>query len=99
MHGLSQHGVPARHIAQEHSFVSDMWLKIAKPDELVFLDVSFLQATLRRQLNWGLRDYLEERRRLQHALRHADLYLFTDNLNPKQILALVMNFIAAISAV
>ena len=38
--GLKERGFNARHIAQEHSYVKDMWKRITNPDLLVFLDDS-----------------------------------------------------------
>ncbi|MBU0511729.1 MAG: hypothetical protein KJ638_08520, partial [Chloroflexi bacterium] len=39
--GLSEHGYHAHHIAQEHSFVPDMWQRLTKPDVLIFLNISY----------------------------------------------------------
>ncbi len=82
---LEQHGIRARHIAQEHSFVPDMWKRITNPDFLVYLDVSYQVSTQRRKLDWTQAEYEEEKRRLNHAFEHADLYLFTDNLSPDDV--------------
>src|SRR5512146_2224786 len=79
-------GIPARHIAQEHSYVPDMWLRLTHPEILVYLDVSYLVSKSRRSLNWSEADYLEQCRRLEHARRHANVYINTDDLTPNDVL-------------
>lgn len=88
--GLSNVGISARHIAQEHSYVPDMWLRITHPEFLIFLDVSYLVSMARRRLNWSEADYLEQCRRLEHARCHANLYIDTDDLTPTAILETVI---------
>ncbi len=34
-------GYEARHPAQEHSFVKDMWQRLVDPDVLIYLDLSY----------------------------------------------------------
>ena len=75
-----------KEIAQEHSFVPAMWQKISQPDILIFLDVSYPSATIRKDFNWTEREYSEQVRRLQHARKHCDIYIHTDNLTPNEIL-------------
>jgi hypothetical protein len=94
---LKHHGITARHIAQEHSYVPDMWRRITNPDILVFLDVSFLASKKRNNLDWTRDDYLEQHRRLSHARQNANLYLYTDDLTPEQVVDEVISHIAAIS--
>lgn len=91
--GLGAHGFRARHIAQEHSYVPDMWQRLTRPDILIFLDVSFPVACQRRKLEWSEADYAEQQRRLSHARAHAHLYLDTTRLNPKQVLEQVLDFL------
>ncbi len=88
---LRARGYTVRHIAQEHSHVPDMWRRLANPDMLIFLDVSFEVATKRRRLSWRKRDYLEQQRRLAHARQHADLVIHTDTLTPQQVLQQVLD--------
>lgn len=90
---LNEHGFRVKHIAQEHSFVKDMWKRLAKPDILVFLDVSYPMSLQRRQWNWKEEDYQEQHRRLSHAREHADLYINTDPLSPDEVLEKVLNFL------
>ncbi len=91
--GLEAHGYTCRHIAQEHSYVKDMWRRITNPDLLIFLQASFPVSTARRQLNWLERDHAEQQRRLAHAHEQADLIVETDSLTPEQILELVLAFL------
>jgi len=78
--GLSRNGFRARAIAQEHSFVKDMWQRMTNPAILVFLQVSCSVAADRRQMKWTEIEWLEQQRRLTHARTHADYYLETVSL-------------------
>ena len=91
--GLAQNNILARHIAQEHSYVPDMWLRLTKPDFLIYLDASYPIATKRRKLNWTEAEYRQQVERLTHAKAHASLYIQTDLLSPDEILTKVINFI------
>jgi deoxyadenosine/deoxycytidine kinase len=91
--GLKARGYTARHIAQEHSYVPAMWRRLARPDLLIFLDVSYELSVQRRSLNWTVDEYNEQQRRLQHARQHTDLYLCTDDLTPQQVLERVLDFL------
>ncbi|HEX7432241.1 MAG TPA: hypothetical protein VF326_01180 [Anaerolineaceae bacterium] len=81
------------HIAQEHSYVADMWQRITNPDRLIFLDASFPVTIARRQHDCTLDDYLEQHHRLRHARQHADLYLLTDRLTPEEVVDHVLHFL------
>ncbi|MGD0002903.1 MAG: hypothetical protein ABSE06_01595 [Anaerolineaceae bacterium] len=70
-----------------------MWQKITDPDFLVFLDASYPVTIRRRKLDWTMDEYLEQHRRLAHARQHADLYIFTDPLNPEEVFQIVVNFL------
>ena len=96
--GLEKYGYTCRHIAQEHSYVQAMWQKIAKPDVLIYLSVSFPISTARRKLNWHQQDFDEQLRRLEHARQHANLSVDTDNLTPEQVLNRVKNFLEEINS-
>ncbi len=91
--GLKKHRVHARNIAQEHSYVRDMWQRLTNPDLLIFLQVSYPIAQIRRKLNWNLAEYEEQGHRLSHARKMADLYLDTDLLTPKEVLEAALHFI------
>ncbi len=91
--GLSRHGYSCRHIAQEHSYVPDMWLRLSHPDVLVFLNASYETTVRRRALNWTREEYQEQQRRLAHARAHADLIVETDELSIEEVLGRVLKFL------
>lgn len=86
-------GYTTRHIAQEHSYVKDMWQRITNPDVLVFLQVSFPVSMERRPMNWTEAEYNEQQRRLSHAIEHADLILNTDDLSIDEVRKQVVTFL------
>lgn len=90
---LSRHGYTAKHIAQEHSFVPDMWQRITNPDTLIYLDVSYQESMHRRPLEMTLNEFKEQKRRLIHALNHADLYLDTEHLTIEEVRNQVLSFL------
>ena len=90
---LEARGYICRHIAQEHSYVKDMWKRISNPDVLIFLDASFPVSTARRKLNWNESDHAEQLRRLAHAREHADLIVATDSLSPDEVAERVLEFL------
>ena len=89
---LRARGIRTRHVAQEHSYVRDMWQRIADPDVLIYLDVSY-EETQRRRGRWGPERLRVERERLSHAREHADLVVHTDDLTPEQMLEQVLAFL------
>jgi cytidylate kinase len=91
--GLEKHGYTCRHIAQEHSYVQDMWQLITQPEFLVYLHASFPVSTARAKLDWQEKDYDEELRRLAHARDHADLSIETDELTPQEVLQKALDFL------
>jgi|SRR6266498_413622 thymidylate kinase len=91
--GLEKHGYICRHIAQEHSYVQNMWQLITKPDLLIYLDASFLTSTARRKLNWQEKDHDEQLRRLAHAREHAHLLIDTNDLTPEHVLQKTLDFL------
>lgn len=94
---LTARGYAARHIAQEHSYVPDMWQRLTAPDVLIFLDVSYPVACARRKLDWTEEDWREQQHRLRHARQHADLYVDTDSLDIEGVLQTVLAFLEASS--
>ena len=93
-------GYTTRHIAQEHSYVKDMWKRLTNPDILIFLQASF-QATKQRRskmIHWTEAAYDEQQRRLAHALENADLVLNTDTLDAQDVLEQTLAFIGIIQA-
>ena len=91
--GLKEHNYQAKHIAQEHSYVADMWQRLAKPDVLIYLDVSYAQSQKRRRMNWTPDEYHRQIGRLRHARQHADFYLDTDPLTPEEVKYQVLEFL------
>ena len=89
---LRQLELPYRlhHIAQEHSYVLDMWQRLVHPDVLIFLDASYKVTLQRKKLDWTIEDYQEQHRRLSHARQHTQLYLLTDDLSPQSVLEKVI---------
>jgi len=75
---LLEAGINCRHIAQEHSYVKDMWLRLVHPDFLVYLEVSYPSTLTRKHLNWTREEYDEQLHRIRHARDHADLIIDTD---------------------
>jgi uridine kinase len=80
-----------KHIAQEHSYVKDMWKQISNPDILIYLDVSFGVSKARSGTTWTESLFSKQVQRLKHAREHADLVIQTDTLNPQEILDLVVS--------
>jgi cytidylate kinase len=91
--GLTRLGFRTRHIAQEHSYVKDMWQRLTKPDILIFLDASYPVTCQRRKLDWTEADWQEQQQRLSHARSHADLYVDTTILSAKKVLDQVVEYI------
>jgi cytidylate kinase len=91
--GMEARGFRMRHIAQEHSYVKDMWKRITNPDVLIFLDATYPLTIERRRLDWTEADWAEQQRRLSHAREHADLYINTDDLSIEQVLEIVIAFV------
>lgn len=94
--GLKSHGYIGKHIAQEHSYVPDMWQRLSKPDILIYLNVSYPLTLERRNMNWSPEEYAEQVQRLEHARKHADLLLDTDKLSIEVVLAQVLKYLETI---
>jgi deoxyadenosine/deoxycytidine kinase len=91
--GLQQHGYAVRHIAQEHSYVPDMWKRLTNPDVLIYLEVSYPNTIARRKLDWTYQEYAEQLHRLRHARQHADLRIDTNPLGVQQVLEAALIYI------
>jgi deoxyadenosine/deoxycytidine kinase len=91
--GLKERGYFAKHIAQEHSYIAEMWQKISNPDLLIYLDVSFEIALERRWMNWTRAEFEAQCKRLRHARSNAHFYLHTDPLSSNEVLKHVMAFL------
>ena len=94
--GLTRLGYRSRHIAQEHSYVKDMWQRLTNPDVLVFLDASYPTTCQRGQLDWTESEWQEQQHRLRHARENANLYVDTDDLLAEQVLEHVVEFVSHI---
>lgn len=84
---LSAQGYRCRHIAQEHSYVKDMWRRLTNPDILIYLEVSYEKTLERKSLNWTRPEYEVQVQRLHHARENADIRIQTDPLTPSDLLA------------
>ncbi|MBA3534013.1 MAG: hypothetical protein H0T73_19000 [Ardenticatenales bacterium] len=93
---LRELGWDARMPAQEHSGVPDMWRKLLKPDFLIALDAPN-EVLRKRRPGIGLSDAVldEERRRLAHALAHADFTLDTSVLSAEEVVREVVGWLEA----
>lgn len=87
--GLRARGISAVSIAQEHTLVADLY-RHARPDLLVYLDVSYEEAARRRRISWGP-DRLEEQKRFMAPARAAaDLVIDTDGVSAREVLEMVL---------
>jgi deoxyadenosine/deoxycytidine kinase len=91
--GLKQSGYNARPIAQEHSYVKDMWQRLTKPDILIFLQASHPVGAKRRNMKWTLDEWQEQQLRLLHAREHAKLFINTDDLTIAEVLGHALDFL------
>jgi chloramphenicol 3-O-phosphotransferase len=92
---LQMLGFNARCCAQDHSYVPDMWRKVARPDFLVFLDAQLETIARRRAIDWGQTRLDALQARLVHARAHCDLYLPTDDLTCEEVAERVYQALAA----
>lgn len=93
---LREAGYTARHVAQEHSYVPDMWQRIHPPDVLIYLDVSYEATRSRRHVSWGPERRDGEVARLAHARQHADLVINTDTLSAERVRERVLSFLRSL---
>src|SRR5215216_1134796 len=93
--GLENHGYTCRHIAQEHSYVQDMWQVITQPQLLIYLNASFPVSTARAKLDWQEKDYDEQLHRLANARENANLLIETDDLTREQVLQKALDFLTS----
>ncbi len=73
-------GYNAYSCAQDHSYVPDLWRRLARPDFLIYRDVRLETIARRRAIDWGQERLDELNARLAHARAHCDFYLPTDEL-------------------
>lgn len=92
---LKAAGYDARHPAQEHSYIANMWQRVTKPDLLVFLDVDYVNVRARRpHIDGGPQRLTKQHHLLRHAREHCDFYLDTSGLSLEEVKTAVFNFLA-----
>jgi deoxyadenosine/deoxycytidine kinase len=90
---LANYPYRVRQIAQEHSYVPDMWERLANPDVLIFLEASYPISQHRKSFSWTEAEYQEQLHRLRHAYRNADLFINTDEISPEEVLDQVLTYL------
>jgi deoxyadenosine/deoxycytidine kinase len=90
---LKSLGYRVKHIAQEHSYVPSMWQKLTNPDILIYLEVSYENTLLRRNLSWSQDEFDEQLRRLAHARQNANLIIDTNLIDAQGVLEKALDFI------
>jgi adenylate kinase family enzyme len=80
-----------RAIAQEHSYVPDMWRRITNPDILIYLEASYAVTIQRRNLSWSESEYQIELDRLAHSRANADIIIVTDTLTLDEVFRVAMD--------
>ena len=93
INSLKGHGIDVHHIAQEHSYVKNMWQLITHPDILIYLDASYAETIKRRKLDWTIEEYQEQQQRLAHARENCQLYILTDPLAPGEVVSQVLDYL------
>lgn len=92
---LREVGYEARQPAQEHSYAPTMWQRFSRPDILIYLDLNYETARLRRpHIDGGPERLEEQHRRLAHAREHCDFYLDTSSLTPDEVREAVFEFLS-----
>ena len=87
---LQEAGIRCRHIAQEHSYVHNMWQRLVHPDFLICLDVSYESTLNRKKLNWTLAEFQEQCNRISNARENANLIVNTDALSIEETTHLII---------
>lgn len=95
---LRSRGFRVKHIAQEHSYVKDMWFQITQPDILIYLDVSYEISCERTRSTWSRKLFENQVERLAHARQNADLYIQTDGKSTGEVLNLVIDSLEGLQA-
>lgn len=90
---LTARGYSAHSVAQDHSYVPDLWRRMVPPDLLIYLDAELNTIARRRHTSWSGRFLADQRHRLRHARQHCDLYLPTDDLTEEEVLEQVLSFL------
>lgn len=88
---LNFNNFDAHHIAQEHSYVPNMWKMVTNPDILIYLRVSYPETLRRKNFNFSSEEYKEQLDRLKHAETHAYIVIDTDTKSPDEVYKLVLS--------
>lgn len=94
---LREDGYNCKHIAQEHSYVPDMWQKLVNPRALIYLDVSYENSMNRRNLNLTPLEFQEQENRLSHARKNAHIYVDTNPLSIGEVFHAVVESLNELS--
>jgi len=91
---LNTAGYDAHEIAQEHSYVPDMWRRIHPPDVLILLTAEY-DTVLSRRPNSLMTPSLFALmlRRLEHVRQHADLVIGTDRLSEEDVFGQALDYL------
>lgn len=95
---LTQQGYRCRHIAQEHSYVPDMWFRITNPDILIYLEAGYETTIKRKNLNWSRTEYETQLERLKHARQNAHILIDTDALSAEELVTLAVREVETLTA-
>ena len=91
---LTERGIDAYSVAQEHSIINDLW-QHQQPDVVVVLDVSLDTIRSRKEnREWPEWIYAEQSKRLEHAREHADLIIDTDEVSAEDVASEVSRFVS-----
>jgi hypothetical protein len=91
---LAARGLQVHPVAQEHSHVPELWRHRGSPDVLIYLGASRRVVRRRGRLGMTAAELRDQRRRLAHARRHAQLRLQTDHLRPDEVEGAVLRYLA-----
>ena len=92
--GLRNLGYDAHPISQEHSGMPSLWRQYGEPSVLIYLEINLESQRVRRpDVTWTSKALHEEQLRLKHAQEHAHLRINTSQMQPQQVLALVLTFL------
>lgn len=94
---LRKDGYNCKHIAQEHSYVPDMWQKLVNPRLLIYLDASYETSMNRRKLNLTAQEFQEQEDRLSHARKNAHIYVDTNPLTIGEVFHTVVESLNELS--
>ncbi len=71
-----------------------MWQRVSRPDVLVYLDVDYESIRARRpRMRFQRTDLAEQKRRLDHARQHSDLYVDTRERSPAEVEVLALSYL------